>query len=98
MSRLGLEFIICMKEEKDPSMYGDFIEKVIKHVGAVDTSVRDVTVSKVLQTVRDKSCKYVMGKEDDDSHDDDDGIGPRDIEKTFLHTEMTSEVFHTISR
>ena len=98
MSRFGLEFIICMKEGKDPSMYGDFIEKVIKHVGASDTSVRDVTVSKVLQTVRDKICKYVMGKEDDDYDDDGGGIVPRDIEKTFLHTEMTSGVFHIISR
>ena len=39
MSRLSIEFIIRMKEERDSSIYSQYIEKVIQHVGAVDTSV-----------------------------------------------------------
>ena len=39
MNRLSIEFIIRMKEERDPSLYSQYIEKVIQHVGAVGTSV-----------------------------------------------------------
>ena len=39
ISRLGIELIIRMKEERDSSLYSQYIEKVIQHVGAVDTSV-----------------------------------------------------------
>ena len=39
MNRLSIEFIIRMKEERDSSLYSQYIEKVIQHVGAVDTSV-----------------------------------------------------------
>ena len=39
MNRLSIEFIIRMKEERDSSLCSQYIEKVIQHVGAVDTSV-----------------------------------------------------------
>ena len=39
MNRLSIEFIIRMKEERDSSLYSQYIEKVIQHVDAVDTSV-----------------------------------------------------------
>ena len=54
MNRLSVEFIIRMKEEKDSSSSDKFMEKFIQHVGAVDTSVRDITVEEVVQTIKDK--------------------------------------------
>ena len=39
MKRLSVKFIIRMKEVKDSSLHDKFIEKVIQHIGAVDTSV-----------------------------------------------------------
>ena len=58
MSRLSSEFVTCMKEEKDTSLYVQFITKVIQQVGALDTSVRDVSAQEVLQTIKDRNCKY----------------------------------------
>ena len=37
MSCLGIEFVTHMREEKDPSLYELFVNKVIQHVSAVDT-------------------------------------------------------------
>ena len=48
MSRLGSEFVTRMKKEKDVSLYVQFITKVIQHVGALDTAVRDVSAQEVL--------------------------------------------------
>ena len=44
MSRLSVKFIIRMKEERDSSLCSQYIENVIQHVGAVDTSVQDLDV------------------------------------------------------
>ena len=55
MSRLGSEFITRMKEEKDVSLYVQFITKVIQHVDALDTAVRYVSAQEVLQTIKDKN-------------------------------------------
>ena len=52
MSRLSIEFVIRMKEERDSSLYSQYIEKVIQHVGAVDTSGRDVDAQDVAQTIK----------------------------------------------
>ena len=54
MNILSVEFIIRMKEEKDSSLYDKFIEKVIQHVGAVDTSVWEVSIEDVIQTIKDQ--------------------------------------------
>ena len=88
MNRLSIEFIIRMKEEKDSSLYDKFIEKVIKHAGAVDTSVQDVFVEDMVQTIKDKDCRYITGtgdsnSDEDDDDDDDDVIRPIDVMKTF---------------
>ena len=56
MNRLSVEFIIKTKEEKDSSLYDKFIEKVIQHVGAVGTSVWDVSIEDLVQTIKDKDC------------------------------------------
>ena len=42
-------------------MYVQFITKVIQHVGALDTAVRDVSAQEVLQTIKDRNCKYITG-------------------------------------
>ena len=52
MNRLSVEFIIRMKEEKDSSLYDKFIEKVIQHIGAVNTLVQDVSIEDVVQTIK----------------------------------------------
>ena len=67
MNRLSVEFIIRMKEEKDSSLYDKFIEKVIQHIGAVDTSVWNVSVEDVVQIIKDKDCRYITGTGDSDS-------------------------------
>ena len=61
MNRLSIEFIIRMKEERDSSLYSQYIEKVIQHVGAVDTSVRDVDVQDVAQTIKTKVVDLSQG-------------------------------------
>ena len=47
MLRVAMEFVMRMKEEKEPSLYKTYISLVINHVGVVDTSVRDTTVDDV---------------------------------------------------
>ena len=99
MSPLGIEFITCMKEEKDLSLYEQFVNKAIKHVSAVDTFVRDVAAQEVLQAIKDRTCKYIT--EDDDESDDDsndDVVGPVDIIRTFDRAELTKDIRDTISR
>ena len=54
MLRVTMEFVMRMKEEKEPTLYKTYISLVINHVGVVDTSVWDTTVDDVWQTVRDK--------------------------------------------
>ena len=71
MSQLGSKFITGMKEEKGVSLYVRFITKVIQHVGALDTAVRDVSAQEVLQTIKDRNCKYITGVDDDESDDYD---------------------------
>ena len=83
-----------MKEEKDSSLYDKFIEKVIQHVGAVDTSVQDVSIEDVVQTIKDKDCRYITGTGDSDSDedgDDDDVINPIDVMKTFEKGELKKQ-------
>ena len=99
MNRLSVEFIIRMKEEKDSSLCDKFIEKVIQHVGAVDTSVQDVSVEDVVQTIKDKDCRYITGTSDSNSDEDDDDndvIGPIDVMKTFEKGELMRTVRDTI--
>ena len=55
MSQLSSQFVTYMKEEKDASLYVQFITKVIQHVGALDTAVRDVSVQEVLRTIKDRN-------------------------------------------
>ena len=47
MMRLAIEFITRMKEDKDPKMYKKFINFVIQHVSAFDTSVRSIAIDDV---------------------------------------------------
>ena len=95
MSRLSSEFVTSMKEEKDASLYVQFITKVIQHVGALDTIVRDVSAQEVLQTIKDRNCKYITGVDVDD---DDDIMGPIDVIRTFDRIELTKTVEDTISK
>ena len=89
-----------MKEEKDASLYVQFITKVIQHVGALDTSVRDVSAQEISQTIKDRNCKYITRVDDDELDDDNDDnvIGPVDIIRTFDRTELTKVVQDTISK
>ena len=61
-----------MKEEKNVSLHVQFITKDIQHVDALDTAVRDVSEQEVLQTIKDRNCKYITGVDNDESDDDDD--------------------------
>ena len=61
MSQLSSKFVTHMKEEKDASLYVQFITKVIQHVGALDTAVRDVSAQEVLQTIKDRKVHYRSG-------------------------------------
>ena len=97
MMHFTVEFITRMKEDKDPEMYKRFISLVIQHVSAMDTSVRSVTIDDVWQTIRDCSCTYVMGEDEEDS-DVDEVFSPRDVEKMFKEGELTTEVQDKISR
>ena len=72
MMGLSIEYLVCIKEEKDPKLYKQFIEKVVQHISALDTSVRDVKADDVLATVKDSSCKFVTGADEEESEDDDD--------------------------
>ena len=94
MSQLSSEFVTHMKEEKDASLYVKFVTKVIQHVGASDTAVRDVSAQEVLQTIKDRNCKYITGVDEDESDDnsDNDVVGPVDIIRTFDRTELTKDV------
>ena len=97
LSRLSIEDIIRMKEERDSSLYSQYTEKVIQHVGAVDTSVRDVDVQDVAQTIKDKDCRLITGLSDSESEDDDDVIGLVDMMKTFDKAELTRTICDKIS-
>ena len=94
---LAVEFITRMKEDKDPEMYKRFISLVIQHVSVVDTLVRSITIDDVWQTIRDCSCTYVMGEDEQDS-DADEVFSPRDVEKMFKEGELMTEVQDKISR
>ena len=86
-----------MKEDKDAEMYRRFIQLVIQHVSAVDTSVRLVTVDDIWQTIQDHNCSYVKGEDKEDS-DVEDVFGPKDVEKTFKEGELTTTVRDEIAR
>ena len=79
---MAVEFITRMKEDKDAEMYKKFIGLVIQHVSAVDTSVRTLMVDNTWQMIKDCSCTYVTGKDEEDS-DADDVFSPRNMEKMF---------------
>ena len=81
---MSVEFIIRMKEERDSLLYSQYIEKVMQYVGAVDTSVQDVDVQDVAQTIKDKECRFITGLSDSESEDDDDVIGPVDVMKILI--------------
>ena len=91
MMHLAVEFITRMKEDKDLEMYKRFINLVIQHVSAVNTSVRSITIDDVWQMIRDHSCTYMMCEDKEDS-DADEVFSPRDVEKTFKEGELTTEV------
>ena len=91
MMRLAVEFITRMKEDKDSVMYKKFIGLVIQHVSAVNTSVRTVIVDDIWQTIKDGSCTYVTGEDEEDS-DTDEVFSPRDMEKMFKEGELMTEV------
>ena len=100
MNRLSVEFIIRMKEEKDSLLYDKFIEKAIQHIGAVDTSVWDVSIEDMIQTIKDKDYRYITGTGNSDSDEDDDDndvISPIDVMKTFEKGELTKTVHDTIT-
>ena len=61
MCRLSVEFLIRMKEERDSSLYNQYIEKVIQNVGAVDTSVQDVDVQDVAETIKTMTVDLSQG-------------------------------------
>ena len=71
MLRVATEFVMRMKEEKEPTLYKTYISLVINHVGAVDMSVWDTTVDDVWQTIRDKKCTYITGEDDEESEGED---------------------------
>ena len=74
MLRVATEFVMRMKEEKEPTLYKTYISLVIDCVGAVDTSVQDTTVNDVWQMIRDKKCTYIT-REDDEESEGKDLIG-----------------------
>ena len=59
-----------------------------------------MSAQEVLQTIKDRNCKYITGVDEDDSNDDDDGdvVGPVDVIRTFDRTELTKDVHDTISK
>ena len=71
MLRVATEFVMRMKEEKEPTLYKTYISLVINHVGAVDTSVQDTTVDDVWQKIRDKKYTYITGEDDEESEGED---------------------------
>ena len=79
MLRVITEFVMRMKEEKEPTLYKTYISLVINHVGVVDTSVWDTTVNDVWQMIRDTKCTYITG-EDDKQSEEEDIIMAQDIE------------------
>ena len=97
MMRLAVQFITRMKEDKDSVMYKKFIWLVIQHMSAADMSVRTITVDDIWQMIKDGSCTYVTGEDEEDS-DADEVFSPRDIEKTFKEGELMTEVQDEISR
>ena len=63
----------------------------MQQVSALDTSVRDVKAD-VLVTIKDSSCKFVTGADEEESEDDDDNedtISPYDVINTFQVREVT---------
>ena len=70
MLRVATEFVMRMKEEKEPTLYKTYINLVINHVGAVDTSVQDTPVYDVWQTIRDK-CTCITREDDKESEEED---------------------------
>ena len=66
-----MEFVMRMKEEKDPTLYKTYISLVINRVGAVDMLVQDTTVDDVWQTIRDNKCTYIIGEDDEELEEED---------------------------
>ena len=87
MMHLAVEFITRMKEDKDPEMYRKFIWLVIQHMSAINTLVRTVTVNDIWQTIRDGSCTYVTG-EDEEDLDADEVFSPGDVKNMFKEGEL----------
>ena len=87
MMHLAVEFITRMKEDKDPEMYRKFIWLVIQHMSAINTLVRTVTVNDIWQTIRDGSCTYVTG-EDEEDLDADEVFSPGDVKNMLKEGEL----------
>ena len=92
--QLAVEFISRMKEDKDSVMHKKFIGLVIQHVSAVNASVR---TDDIWQTIKNGSCTYVTGKDEEDSNADE-VFCPEDIEKMFKEEGLMTEVRDEISR
>ena len=95
MMELSIKYLVCIKEEKDPELYKQFIEKVVQHISALDTSVRDVQADDVLVTIKDSSCKFVTGADREESEDDDDDkdtISPYDVINTGIRQKRPGNV------
>ena len=71
MLRVTTEFMMRMKEEKEPTLYKTYIGLVINCVVVVDMSVWDTTVNDVWQMIRDKKCTYITGEDDEESEEED---------------------------
>ena len=94
MMHLAVQF--RMKEDKDSEIYRKFIRLGIQQVSAIDTLVRTITVDDIWQMIRDGSCTYLTGEDEEDS-DADEVFSPRDVEKTFKEGELTTEVHNEMS-
>ena len=70
-------------------------------ISALDTSVRDVKSDDVLVTIKDSSCKFVTGVDEEESEDNDDEkdtISPHDVINSFQVREVIRGTREAISR
>ena len=51
----------------------------------------------MVQTTKDKDCRYITGTGDSNSDEDDDDVSPIDVMKTFEKGELTKTVHDTIT-
>ena len=53
-----------------------------------------MTAQEVLQTIKDRTCRYITGVDDDESDDNDNVVGPVDVMRTFDRAELTKDIRH----